>query len=137
MTTMSAGAGIRNRMGRLGVVVGYSGGLDVRVRYDDGTRDTWVHRQNLEATGLVRDLEVPTVRRGQVWADNDRRSEGRKVRILRVEEAEAVVIVLTARTDASDGERQRAVGAEHRIRLNRFRPTSTGYRLVEDVPADV
>lgn len=70
------------------------------------------------------------VRKGQVWADNDRRSEGRTVRVLRVEQNHAVVTVLTARSAASEGERLRAVGAERRIRLDRFKANSTGYRLV-------
>lgn len=44
----SSGTKIVNRRGRAGVVVGDSGGLDVRVRYDDGKKDAWVQRQNLE-----------------------------------------------------------------------------------------
>lgn len=72
------------------------------------------------------------VKRGQVWADNDRRSNGRTVRVLRVDETHAVVTVLTARKSAPPAERQRAVGAERRIRLDRFKPTSTGYRLIEE-----
>ena len=75
------------------------------------------------------------VMRGQVWEDSDRRSAGRTVRVLRVEADHAVVTVLTARIDASPGERHRAVGAERRIRLDRFKPTSTGYRLVSE-PGD-
>lgn len=76
------------------------------------------------------------VKRGQVWADNDRRSRGRTVRILRVDDTHAVVTVLAARRDAPEAERLRAVGAERRIRLNRFRPNSTGYRLMEDVEGE-
>lgn len=71
------------------------------------------------------------IRPGQIWADNDWRAEGRTVRILRVEHTHAVVTVLTARLNAQPGERDRAVGAERRIRLDRFEPTSTGYRLIE------
>ena len=70
---------------------------------------------------------------GQVWEDNDRRSKGRTVRVLRVETGHAVVTVLTARRNAPESERQRAIGAERRIRLDRFKPTSTGYRMIEDV----
>lgn len=38
---------ITNRKGRAGVVIGSSGGIYVRVRYDDGSRDTWIQAQNL------------------------------------------------------------------------------------------
>lgn len=72
------------------------------------------------------------VTQGQVWEDNDPRSKGRTVRILRVEVEHAVVTVLTARGSAPQSERDRAVGAERRIRLSRFKPTSTGYRPVTE-----
>lgn len=90
-------------------------------------------RADLEAEPVAHAGSVQSavgVERGQVWADNDPRSKGRTVRVLRVEETYAVVTVLTARDSAHDAERQRAVGAERRIRLARFTPTSTGYRLV-------
>jgi hypothetical protein len=35
------------------------------------------------------------VREGQVWADNDRRSRGRTLRVIRVEAEHAVCVVLT------------------------------------------
>ena len=76
--------------------------------------------------------DMPEVKRGQVWKDCDWRSNGRSFRILRVEEQYAIVTVLTARKSAPESERQRAVGAERRIRLSRFRPNSTGYRLVSE-----
>lgn len=47
MSYFEAGDRIKNRKGRLGVVVGDSGGLDVRVRYDDGSKDVWIQRQNI------------------------------------------------------------------------------------------
>ena len=75
---------------------------------------------------------IRDVKQGQVWADNDWRSEGRTVRILRVEGTHAIVTVLTSRKSATPAERQRSVGAERRIRLDRFKPTSTGYRLLTD-----
>ena len=61
-----------------------------------------------------------TVRPGQIWADNDKRSAGRQVEIVRIDTTHAVVLAAGTRR-------------ETRIRLDRFRPTSTGYRLVKDV----
>lgn len=50
------------RTKRLGIVVGDSGGLDVRVRYDDGKRDAWVQRTSLygvaEGTGQPTNHEI-------------------------------------------------------------------------------
>lgn len=42
------GEAIRNRRGRDGVVLVDAGGLDVLIRYNDGKRDVWVQRQNIE-----------------------------------------------------------------------------------------
>lgn len=67
------------------------------------------------------------VRVGQVWADNDPRSEGRKVRIIHVDGTHATV-------GPAD---PKARGRATRIRLDRFKPTSTGYRLIQDAePTD-
>lgn len=71
------------------------------------------------------------VRPGQVWADNDQRAVGRTVRIERIDGDHAIVTVLTAYRHATPGERARSVGKERRIRITRFRPNSTGYRLLE------
>ena len=57
----------------------------------------------------------PTVEPGQIWADNDKRANGRHVTIQSIDATHATV---------TDGKRT------SRIRLDRFRPTSTGYRLV-------
>lgn len=66
--------------------------------------------------------ETPDVRVGDVWADNDTRVRYvRRVRVVRVEqgpEARAHCVVV-------DG------GRRVQILVSRFRPTSTGYRLVE------
>lgn len=35
------------RTGRVGVIVGTADGVNIRVRYLDGKRDTWVYRVNL------------------------------------------------------------------------------------------
>lgn len=64
--------------------------------------------------------EPPSVKVGQVWADNDWRSKGRMVRVLAVDETHATV------------QDRLGMGRKTRIRLDRFRPTSTGYRLERD-----
>jgi len=63
-----------------------------------------------------------TVRVGQVWADNDSRGFNRKIRVVEIGETHAVV-------EACDYGKKRT-----RIRLDRFKPTSTGYRLVKEPP---
>jgi hypothetical protein len=70
------------------------------------------------------------VRPGQVWADMDSRSSGRTVRVVEVDATHAVV------ETASNGPRVYArLGRRYRIRLDRFRPTGTGYRLVSEEDA--
>lgn len=68
------------------------------------------------------------VRVGQVWEGCDKRSPGRRLLVVRVS-------IFTGKAQVkgvgSDG-RERLIW----IRLNRFRPGSTGYRLVEDVPPE-
>lgn len=72
-----------------------------------------------------------TVRVGQIWRDNDKRGYGRQVRVVETDATHAVVEQHVPRGGAR--------GASHlkprrtRIRLDRFRPTSTGYVLVQDV----
>jgi hypothetical protein len=63
------------------------------------------------------------VKVGQIWIDNDKRGYGRRIRIVEIG---------TFPWDSS----KRAALCEHVItghqtwiRLNRFKPTSTGYRL--------
>jgi hypothetical protein len=72
---------------------------------------------------------VNPVRPGQIWQDNDKRSHGRQVRIIEVDDTHAVVELHVPR---GAGHRGAKPGRRTRIRLNRFRPISTGYRLVED-----
>ncbi|WP_030506393.1 DUF6354 family protein [Microbispora rosea] len=68
---------------------------------------------------------MPDVKPGQIWQDCDKRSSGRKVRVIAVGETHATVEqVVTGRTTRQP--------RQSRIRLDRFRPTSTGYRLVSD-----
>jgi hypothetical protein len=69
------------------------------------------------------------VRDRQVWADNDPRSAGRKVRVISVDETHATVVGVVA----SGGKYVPSTAARKtRIKLTRFKPTSTGYRLVQD-----
>lgn len=74
------------------------------------------------------ETETPTVRARQIWEDADSRGHGRKVRIIATTETHALVEVVAGRWGNSS-----TVGRRSRIRLDRFKPTSTGYRLVRDV----
>ena len=63
------------------------------------------------------------VKVGQVWKDNDKRSLGRELTVVEI---------------AGDYAKCKATtGKVTRVRLSRFRPTSTGYALVSDVPPGV
>ena len=87
---------------------------------------------------------MPDVKPGSIWADNDPRSAGRTLRVERIEGGKAVCTVLTNDTTtqarlegtyqgawAYAGVPQDRRGTATRISLARFKPTSTGYRLVE------
>ncbi|WP_280465636.1 hypothetical protein [Nocardia brasiliensis] len=65
-------------------------------------------------------MNETVVKPGQVWADNDPRSTGRLVTILEVGETHATVKSTTLKRVT-------------KIRLDRFKPTRTGYRLVTDI----
>jgi hypothetical protein len=65
------------------------------------------------------------VRPGQLWVDNDPRSK--RTRYLRVSEIEGE----RARCEAWYDEAS-SLARTVRIKLSRFRPTRSGYRLVED-----
>lgn len=71
------------------------------------------------------------VRVGQIWQDNDKRGYGRRVRVVEVDETHALVELHVPR---GAGHMHAKPGRRTRIRLDRFRPTSTGYRLVQDAP---
>lgn len=60
------------------------------------------------------------VKVGQVWIDNDKRMSNREIRIVRIEGGHAI------------GQIVLAPNRHTRIRLDRFRPISTGYRLKEN-----
>ena len=84
------------------------------------------------------------VRPGQVWADNDCRAVGRKVRVEKIDGEYAKCTVVADRDKPHVTVRGRynhdrqadwsPVGLVTRIPLRRFRPTSTAYRLIEDAP---
>lgn len=84
------------------------------------------------------DLEqAPVVRVGQVWADNDVRSTGRQIRVVEVDATHATVELVDQRGRPARGheDAQKAEpGRQTRIRLDRFRPTSTGYTLLQGAP---
>ncbi|WP_416477039.1 hypothetical protein [Streptomyces sp. LKA04] len=72
--------------------------------------------------------ETPTPAVGQIWQDNDPRSDGRRLLIEWIDDTHAKVrqVALTA-----DGHPVPLPGVrQSRIRLDRFRPTSTGYRYI-------
>jgi hypothetical protein len=77
------------------------------------------------------------VKPGQVWADNDPRCEGRTLRVEAIEDTKAVCVVLTnskltqGHLDQKTGWAKDMRGKTTKISLNRFRPTSTGYRLLD------
>lgn len=58
------------------------------------------------------------VKVGQVWQDNDKRSSYRKGRVIEVTEEHARMDWGATKT---------------RVSLSRFKPTNTGYRLIQDV----
>lgn len=77
---------------------------------------------------------LPDVRPGQVWADNDPRGPRRYLRVESVTDQgggpRAILVPVANRLDAwVPIEGRRATSAA----VGRFRPTSTGYRLVQDV----
>ena len=83
--------------------------------------------------------ETTIVRPGQAWADNDKRVKGRTLRVLRLYETRALCETVTnddatqQRIDRGDRTARDMRGKTTSISLDRFRPTSTGYRLVQDV----
>lgn len=70
--------------------------------------------------------DTPTPAVGQIWQDNDPRAYGRKLRIVELGDTHAIVELHEARQPVSSAR----PGRRTRIRLDRFRPTGTGYRYV-------
>lgn len=83
-------------------------------------------------------MPEPTVRPGQVWADNDRRAKGRTLRVDAIDGDKAVCTILT-NSDAAQSNLDRGDpwtvdmrGKTTRVALRRLRPSSTGYRFVQE-----
>jgi hypothetical protein len=82
--------------------------------------------------------ELPEVRPGQVWESCDKRDNGRRVKVLEVfrEMADGspfrVGYAIVEQVAHRDPVRAQNNGRRSKIRLDRFRPTSSGYRLVSD-----
>jgi hypothetical protein len=74
--------------------------------------------------------ETPTPAVGQIWQDNDKRGYGRRLRIVEIVGEHAVVELVVPRGAGHHGAKP---GRRTRIRLDRFRPISTGYRYVGEV----
>ena len=73
-------------------------------------------------------MENVEVKVGQVWEDYDSRYRSgeharRRVKILEIKDGRALV------------QHPSGTGRKTKIRVNRFRPTATGYKLIEDVTA--
>lgn len=64
--------------------------------------------------------ETVTVKVGQIWADNDPRSDGREVIVDEIRDGYALCHTGT-------------LGKKTKIKLGRFKPTRSGYKLVRDV----
>lgn len=73
------------------------------------------------------------VQPGQVWADNDARMAGRTIAVDSIDGEKAVCTVLAPSYDNPHGRSGHTV----RIMLRRFKPTSTGYRLIRDEHGNV
>lgn len=82
------------------------------------------HRQ---AGSRMTDTPAPAPAVGQIWQDNDPRGYGRKVRIVEIDDTHAVVEPALPR---GAGHLRAKPGRRTRLRLDRLRPTSTGYRYV-------
>lgn len=59
---------------------------------------------------------------GQIWQDNDKRMNGRQIKVISIEGAYAFC------------RHPQGIGRPVRIRLDRFRPTSTGFVLISEQP---
>lgn len=73
------------------------------------------------------------VQPGQVWADNDARMHGRTIAVDAIDGDKAVCTVLAPAYGNPNGRSGQTV----RILLRRFKPTSTGYRLIRDERGNV
>ncbi len=100
------------------------------------TADTHAPGRRCPKCGWTRE---PDVRVGDVWADNDRRQDGRTLKVVHVEDGKARLQVVTNRNAWRPGDpwNQDRVGKYVTVSVARMRPTSTGYRLIERGGAQV
>jgi hypothetical protein len=71
-------------------------------------------------------MSVHEVKVGQVWLDCDKRMQGRKLRVERIEGGYAICRPWSKHYGD--------IGRDTRIRLDRFRKSSTGFLLAHDAP---
>lgn len=64
-------------------------------------------------------VEPIEVKVGQIWEDCDKRMAGRRLKVVRIEDGYAICSVNLSSTRVTS------------IRLDRMRPTATGFRLVQ------
>ena len=69
---------------------------------------------------------------GQIWADNDPRHKGRMIQVKKIEPPLAICKILTNRNDwdKEAWKTKSMVGREVKIKLRRFKPTASGYKLM-------
>ncbi len=74
---------------------------------------------------------------GQAWLDNDTRAQGRKIRVLSISDGYATCEIIADRAEPVPVRGKwnytrpagfTPVGRTTKIRVDRFKPTSTGYR---------
>lgn len=75
------------------------------------------------------------VKVGQVWEDTDKRSKGRRIKVFEVKDGYAFCQGVSGRDPSVNNGFVAKAAKKVRIRLDRFRPGSTGYKLSEDVQA--
>src|SRR5690606_34003686 len=82
----------------------------------------------------ITNVHGTVIRVGQVWADNDSRGQGlrglRTLNVVAIEKGYVRRAICEVLTDWDGEPPQRA--REVRIKVDRMRPTSSGYRLVEE-----
>lgn len=76
--------------------------------------------------------EQPTVKIGQVWESCDKRDSGRKIRVASFVTKKGQQYAICDQGWMHPQGAFQANGRHVTIRVDRFRPTSTGYRLVRD-----
>lgn len=75
-------------------------------------------------------MTQPEIKVGSIWADDDPRQAGRRLKVIAVDGDQVVCVVTAVARNVSETR----IGTSTRIRRNRFRPGSSGYRLVEQAP---